>query len=507
MLYNTNKRKWQILRIDSKIHRNIKMIYENEKTTLEITDFGDNGCGVGRIDGLIIFVMPEVGPDTVPQNDSIIPVVGDVLEIIITKMKKKYAVAKIISVKKPSPFRIDPKCKYAGQCGGCAFAYTSYNKQLEIKKSHVVDCLTRIGKFKDFSIGDIVSMDTPFSYRNKAVMHIATRSANGTMDIGFFKKNSHDVVDCKTCILQNDSVSFVYRALKKYAEGYGGCSEDDLDLRNVENVTVRTAFNTKEMMIIFDSYKKYVGPAKKMIFYLNDEINKSSYELKSLVFICNNKINNVIGSTHINEELIRDEKNGIHNEKHIYKFETSPKSFYQINPVMTVKLYDKISEYAGLTKDSKILDIYCGTGSIGIWCADSAKNVLGIESERQAVLDANRNSVINGIINTRYICGKAEVELPMILKGEKNCDVSSMVKEADTVIVDPPRSGCKDELLESIIDVNPQKIIYVSCEPSTLARDLLFLKNNGYSLKSVSIFDMFPWTKHVESVVLMSKVK
>ena len=441
---------------------------------LIIDDMNTDGNGVGRTDGQVVFVAGCV--------------TGDKVKARITKAKKNYALADCIEITEPSPFRNEGLCEYSGACGGCPLGDLKYSKQLEMKENWVREKLTRLGGLEEPLIRPIIGMDEPERYRNKAVFAV---SSDG--DIGFVRQKSHDVVDCPDCRIQTEACMGVAEGLYQYLHAF--------KLKGaVTSLTVRTAPGTGEMMAVIKTAKNDLPELETLAGLLNEG---SGFNLESI---------------YMNDKCIAGRKT-IMEETGGLKFEISPESFYQVNSEQMLKLYDKAMEYACLKGGETVLDLYCGVGTIGLFAAKQMNDtgrVIGIESVKPAVIDANRNSVINGMVSTRYIAGKAEEVLPAIM-GLKPFmgynEVNQLVEKeppltvdhADVVFLDPPRAGCEEELLNAVVQAAPDRIVYVSCDPATLARDIKYLTSSGYEFIEATPVDMFPHTGHVECVVLMSK--
>jgi len=491
---------------------------------IKIEDIGTEGQGIGKYEGLAIFVK-----DTV---------VGDVVKVELTKLKKNYAFAKVVEVVEESPYRIEPICKYSRKCGGCIYGNTAYEGQLKLKEKQVRDRLTRLGGLTDPKINPIIGMDEPFRYRNKAGMPVSTggliTKKGGIVEpvheprIGFFQAKSHDVVDCDDCMLQSEPAMAAARALRQFMKEDNITSYDPRwDKGLMRHMVVRTAAGTGEVMVILVINGKGIPNGQKLVEMLDEAIyNVPVYEdgpLAGVEFNLESVIVNIHkgkGSEIMGEEcVVLAGKPTITETFGDLSFEISPLSFYQVNREQMVKLYGKAIEYADLKGGETVLDLYCGVGTIGLFCADEMRKkgddsgmVIGIESVKGAVLNANRNAVINGIVNARYVCGKAEEELPKMVglapDHRKDDDPNKIkIEHADVVILDPPRAGCDPKLLESVLKVEPERIVYVSCDPATLARDIKLLEYEGYKFVEATPVDMFPWTGHVECVSLLQKVK
>ena len=439
---------------------------------LFIEDMSSDGNGIGRTDGQVVFVEGCVQ--------------GDRVRARITKAKKNYALADCTEITEPSPFRNKGFCQFSGDCGGCSLGDLKYAKQLEIKEGWVREKLIRLGGLEEPTIRPIIGMEEPSRYRNKA-----TFAVSDSGDIGFVRKKSHQVVDCQDCKIQTEACMGVADALTKAVPLY---------TLVVSSLMVRTAPGTGEMMAVVKASRNDL-PDLELLAGLMDE--GSGFNLESIY------VNDKCIAGH---KTITDIADGL-------KFEISPESFYQVNSEQMVKLYDKAMDYADLKGGETVLDLYCGVGTIGLFAAKRMKDtgrVIGIESVKPAVIDANRNSVINGMVSTRYIAGKAEEVLPAIM-GLKPFmgynEVNELVEKepplkvdhADVVFLDPPRAGCEEELLNAVVQAVPDRIVYVSCDPATLARDIKYLTGQGYEFIEATPVDMFPHTRHVESVVLMSR--
>ena len=485
---------------------------------LKIEDISHEGQGIGKADGFAVFVKNTV--------------LGDVVDAELTKVKKNYAFGKVVEMVEESGLRQEPICQYAGQCGGCAFQKMTYEGQLHLKRKQIVDKLVRLGGLEDPKVNDAIGMEEPFRYRNKASMPVSTGGLitrkGGIVEpvheprIGFYQAKSHDVVNCDDCMLQSEPAMAAARALRQFMEEDNITSYDPRWEKGLmRHMIVRTAMGTGQVMVILVINGKGIPNAAKLIQMLDDAIFEVpvyeegplagvEFSLESVVVNVNKKNTSDI----LGEECITLAGSPTIMEKvGDLEFEISPLSFYQVNPQQMEKLYGKVVEYADLKGGETVLDLYCGVGSIGLFLANDMRNkgdntgrVIGIESVKPAVLDANRNAVVNGIVNARYVCGKAEEEMPKMVSGEGLKDESLRITQADVVILDPPRAGCEEELLKAVVEVDPAKIVYVSCDPATLARDIKFLVANGYEFVEATPCDMFPWTGHCEVVSLLQRV-
>ncbi len=468
---------------------------------IDIIDISYEGKGIGKAEGLAVFV-----PDTIP---------GDKAKVKLTKVKKNYAEGVVIELLTPSTDREDDFCEYAAECGGCPLSGMTYESQLALKQSQVVERIKRLGGVENPVVRPILGMNEPFAYRNKATLPVSTggnRKVKGGIieslgepAVGFYKVRSHDVVNCENCQLQTAPSMVAAETLRRFMKEDNITAWDETWQQGLmRHLIVKTAFTTKEVMVILVINGKGIPNIERLIEMLDDAISETGFTMESLYMNINKeKTSGIYGK----DTLLLAGHKVIHDRIGDLAIDISPLSFYQINPVMTIKLYDKVLEYAALTGSENVLDLYCGVGAIGLYCSGNAGLVLGIESVREAVLDANRNAVINGIVNARFILGKAEEILPKLLDDdlEEKLDEESVkiARNADVVILDPPRAGCPQQLLESVAQVAPSRIVYVSCDPATLARDIKILETLGYQFVEVTPVDMFPWTLHVETVALL----
>lgn len=459
------------------------MIEKGQNYELTIEDMSNEGQGIGRIEGMAVFVDGAV--------------VGDVVKAELTKLKKNYAFGRLTEIVEPSANRAEPACNYSKECGGCSLQSMSYESQLKLKKKMIEDKLVRLGGIENPIVHDTIGMESPWRYRNKAQFPV------GGNAIGFYKAKSHYVVNCDQCLIQSEPAEKLAMVLKEYMKtDHISAYDEETGKGLIRHLIVKTAFGTGEVMAILVINGKGLPNGEKLVLMMDDAINELDpnpetgveFSLESVIVNINKKkTSEIMGD----ECITLAGKPNILEQAGKLSFEISPKSFYQVNPVQMVALYDKALEYAGLTGKETVLDLYCGVGTIGLYCASQAKKIIGIESIKSAVLDANRNAVINGIVNAEFICGRVEEELPKLLEeGVK----------ADVIILDPPRSGCDPVLLEAVVTAEPERIVYVSCDPATLARDIKILQEKGYEFKEAQPVDMFPWTGHVEAVILLQRL-
>lgn len=454
-----------------------KVLIKNKIYETEITSYTSEGSGVGRIDGIAVFV---------PMASC-----GDVLRVKIIKTAKTYAVGKIEEIVKKSPHRTDAPCAYYEKCGGCTLMHESYAHQLEIKKQQVEDALVRLGGFKDICVEDTLSSCVPQFYRNKMVFPIGGEKGNAIG--GFYAPKSHRIIPLNSCLLgEKLAIDALCAVLKYINEEKIAPYNEETHSGTVRRLMIRTAKNTGEAMAVISVKNEKPINKEKLIKALLD-IQNEKYRFVSIVINVNKEKNNlVLGDKNIviyGKESITDTLLGI-------KFKISPHSFFQVNPVQTEKLYQKAIEFASLSGKETVLDLYCGAGTISLACAENAKKVIGVEIVSEAISDAKFNAENNNIKNAEFILGEAEKIAPSLAKDGIKPDV---------IIVDPPRKGLDDGAIGAIGEMMPKRVVYVSCNPSTLARDLKKLTEFGYKIEKVQPVDMFSQTAHVETVVLLQR--
>lgn len=441
---------------------------KNDKIELNIDALTSEGSGVGRYNGLAVFVN-----DTVP---------GDRIIAHIIKRSKNYAVGKIEKILSPSPSRIESDCPYSQRCGGCSFRNMTYDEELKYKLSRVNDSLERIGHLA-IQTEEIIGAKSVDHYRNKAQYPVSV--CEGELFAGFYAYKSHRIIPCSDCRLQPKEFEQGIKAFEKWVEAADVTSYDENTGRGLlRHIYFRKGFATDELMACAVINGDSIPKADLLI----DLLRKNLSNLKSVVVNINKSKTNVIlgktsktiwGSDTINDRLLGK------------SFVISPNSFYQVNHSQCERLYEKAKEYAGLTGSEVLLDLYCGVGTIGLTMADGAKRLVGIEIIPQAVENAKINAALNNITNAEFICADAA-------KGAELLREEGITP--DVIILDPPRKGCDKALLDTVVQMAPKKIVYVSCDSATLARDLEILKNKDYITQRVTAVDMFPRTPHVEAV-------
>ena len=453
------------------------MLSKDKMYVVDIVDIGQGGVGIGKFDGFTVFVDGGL--------------VKDKIKVKITKSKKNYAVGEIVEIIEPSPFRVERKCsKELKDCGGCQIQELDYQEQLNIKTNEVKQVISRIGKLDDVVVHPALGMEEPFRYRNKAQFPI--QKVDGVPVIGFYKKKSHDIIPTDECIIQHDVNDKIIKIIKTYIRAYKVSIYDEKTHTGVlRHLVTKVGFTTKEVMVVL------VANGRKLP-YLNELASVLAENIpgfKTLVVNVNREKTNVILG---NENRIVYGDGKINDYIGNLVFEISPLSFFQVNPVQTEVLYNKALEYANLGENDTVFDIYCGIGTISLFLAQKAKKVYGIEIVDEAIKDAKRNAALNKLDNVEFYVGKAEEVVPKMYK---------QGKRANVVVVDPPRKGCDEKVLDTIVSMEPDRVVYVSCNPSTLARDLNYLNERGYKCKEVQPVDMFPHSVHIENVALIVKEK
>jgi len=450
------------------------MLEIGQKKQVEIVDLNHTVQGVAKVDNFVVFIDKAIK--------------GDLVEIEITEKKKNFAVGRLLKIIKTSKDRIKPPCDYFYQCGGCQLMHMDYSAQLIYKKNRVINEMRRSSvNMENTVVNDTMGMDNPFRYRNKTAFSVAMK--NKEIIIGPYEQGTYNTVDISSCMLQSSEADKAVQLFKtlmvKYKiEAYDKKSEKG----TVRNIVIRNNRQNELMLIIVTSTEDF--PNKDNIV---NELTSNIKEIKTVVQNINSK----------NTNLVMGYKNNILYGDGTIKdnigdliFTISPETFFQINPVQTEKLYNTAIEYANISKKDICIDIYCGIGTISLMAAKHAKKVYGVEIVEQSIINAKENAIKNNITNAEFFAGKAEKLLPELYS--KNI-------KADVVIVDPPRKGCEQEVIDTIINMAPKTVVYVSCNPSTLARDIKLLERGGYQLKIIQPVDQFSWTHHVETVILMTR--
>jgi len=449
---------------------------KNDIVTVKIEDLGNEGMGIAKLDGYALFIK-----DTIT---------GDLCDVRITKVNKNYGFARLERIIEPSTFRCVAPCENAKRCGGCQIMEMKYENQLKFKQNKVKNNLERIGKVKDFEMNEIIGMDEPYRYRNKTQYPIG-RNKDGVIVYGFYAGRTHAIISSDDCMLapeinkeiMNEIVSFMEEFhIKPYDEVSGEGLVRHALIRNArEGIMVCLIINGKKL------------PKSDILV----ERISSKYGISEISLNVNTKKNNVILG---DEVIILSGKGFVIDYIDELKYKISPKSFYQVNMVQTSKLYSVAREYADIKEGDVVWDMYCGIGTMSLFFAKKAAHVYGVEIVPEAIDDARENAKLNNIDNATFYVGAAEVVVPSVINSDENS------KNPDVVVVDPPRKGCDKTLLETIAEMNPKRLVYVSCDSATLARDIEILQGLGFKLEKVQPVDMFPHTVHVETVALLSKL-
>jgi len=459
---------------------------KNDLVTITIEDIGHDGAGIGKVEGYTIFTKDAI--------------IGDTVKARIMKVKSSFAYAKLEEVVTPSSFRVIPRCEFHRQCGGCQLQTLSYEKQLEYKQYKVRNNLVRIGGFApeliEAVIEPIIGMEEPYRYRNKAQYPVGY-DKTGNLITGFYAGRTHDIIANTDCLLGDERDKEILETVLTYMKANQVTAYDEKKRTGlIRHILIRFGFYSGEVMVCLIVNSKHKRKLKNQ-----QELVEALTKIPGMASICinlnpdhtnvimGNEVHLIWGRGYINDKLHVNNGRGLN-------FQISPKSFYQVNPRQTEKLYNIALEFAGLKGDETVWDLYSGIGTISLFMATAAGKVFGIEVVKEAVDDARMNALNNGFENTEFFTGTTENIL-----AEKYREGLY----ADIIVVDPPRKGCEPECLEAIINVKPNRIIYVSCDSATLSRDLQILGNNGYELKRVRAVDQFPQTVHVETVNLLTR--
>ena len=454
------------------------MVDKNEEYVVKIIDEGYEGEGIAKVEGYPIFIEGALA--------------GEKVKVKIVKVKKNYAYGRVMEFIEKSEDRVEPECVNFKKCGGCSIQHMSYKKQLDFKWERVKDCMSKIGGLSQDIVKYPLGMETPYRYRNKVQLPIG--KVNGEIVVGFYSQRSHNIINIESCLIQDEVADKIASITRKWIIK-NNIEPTTIDgvfnpTGIVKHIMIRKGFKTGEIMVVLVASTKQVP----FIEEFKELIINSVDGVKSIILNVNPKDTNVILSekciTLHGRDAIQDYIGG-------FKFYISPISFFQINPIQTKVLYNKVLEFADLTGEETVFDAYCGTGTITLFLSKNAKTVYGVEVVEESINNAKENAKINNVDNVKFAVGKSEEVIPaLIKKGIK----------ADVIVVDPPRKGCDIKLLEAIGKTNTKRIVYVSCDPSTLARDLKILQGFGYETLEVQPVDMFAQTSHVECVVKLEKV-
>ena len=450
---------------------------KNNIVPLEITAMTSDGSGIGKIDGMAVFVP--------------LTAVGDKIDAKIVKVAKNYAFGIVDKLLEPSPDRVQSDCPYFNKCGGCVYRHMTYESECKIKESRVRDAIERIGGLPGFTIEPIMSAENRLHYRNKAQLPLGL-DRDGKLTMGFYAKHSHRIIDTAECLLQPKVFTSVMEVFRSWFEKFGDTVYSEENHRGVlRHLYIRQGEDTGEIMVCVVINSKTLKNADKLAEMFREAVPA----VTSLIININEDNTNVILGEKcykvFGADTISDRLCGL-------KFHLSPLSFYQVNRNQAERLYKKAEEYAALTGAESVLDLYCGTGTIGLSMAHKAKKLIGVEIIPSAIENAKVNALENGIANAEFICGDASKAAEILReRGEK----------PDVVILDPPRKGCDPTLIDTVVKMAPKKIVYVSCDPATLARDIKLFTAEFYKLEKLTPCDLFPATAHVESVALMTSAR
>ncbi len=472
---------------------------KNDSIELKIEDMGVDGEGIGKYEGMTFFVKDAV--------------IGDTIHAGITKLKKNYGYARVQEILEPSPYRVQPECPLYARCGGCQIQAMDYRQQLCYKQKKVRGNLIRIGGFApeliDSVMEEIVGMEQPYRYRNKAQFPIGA-DRDGMPVAGFYAARTHSIIpveDCKLGVTQNEQILGV--VLSYMRENEVRPYDETTGRGLVRHVLIRYGFTSKELMVCLVINGETLPQKEKLVNALCklDGMTSISVNInrKNTNVILGEETRIIWGSDYITDQIhLRDCDHDFALTDTAIAYHISPQSFYQVNPVQTEKLYSLALSYAGLTGKETVWDLYCGIGTISLFLAQKAGKVYGVEIVPQAIEDAKSNAALNGITNASFFVGKAEEVLPEFYE-KKSRETETDMLHPDVIVVDPPRKGCDEKCLETMLRMKPERIVYVSCDPATLARDLKILCEGGYELRKVRPVDQFGHTTHVETVVLLSK--
>ncbi|ADH98286.1 23S rRNA (uracil(1939)-C(5))-methyltransferase RlmD [Salisediminibacterium selenitireducens] len=437
-----------------------------------MADLTHDGAGVVKIDGFPVFVKQALP--------------GETIDVKVVKIKKQYGFGKLIKIHVASPERIEPPCPIYNRCGGCSLQHLSYEGQLHEKQKQVMNVMERIGGFTHLTVHPVKGMTDPWRYRNKSQVPVGEEQ--GRIIAGFYAERSHSIVDMEACLIQHEDQDRIVNLVKELANQHGIRGYDDQKHKGVlRHVVIRRSRISGDVMVVLVTKEQALPHKEQLIQAITGEVPNVTSIMQNI----NPKRTNVIfGDKTVclwGEETIKDRIKGI-------EFVISAKSFYQVNPVQTEVLYEQALNYAALTGSEKVIDAYCGIGTISLFLAQKARHVYGVESVAPAIDDAKRNAKANHIDNVTFAVGEAETLMPWWY---------SQGLDPDVIVVDPPRKGCETAMLDAMAAMKPERIVYVSCNPATLARDMKYLSEKGYTVKEVQPVDMFPQTTHVEAVTVM----
>ncbi len=436
---------------------------KNEQLIGTCVDYTHEGLGIVKVDGFPYFIKNAI--------------VGETLSFVVTKQNKGYGYGKVVEIITPSENRIEPFCEYYGRCGGCQLQHMNYEEQMRFKKSIVQNNMRNIGHI-DCEVEDVLTSEEKQYYRNKAQFPVSI--LNHEVAMGFYRMHSNEIIDMNACPIQCQTINNVFSTIKSLLKSIGFKN-------HFRHVLIKYGFESNEVMVVFVCKNKVVPGLDRLV----DKLTKQHKEIKSVILNVNKRKDNVIlgEEEHVlfGNDYICDYLNGL-------SFHISSRSFYQVNPKQTIQLYETALEFAKIGKDDVVIDLYCGVGTITLFLAKAAKKVIGIEIVDAAIENAKQNALRNGVENVEFVCSDAGKYAQELLKNEMKPDV---------VVVDPPRKGCDTLTLDSIVMMQPKRIVYVSCNSATLARDLKYLETKGFITKKIQPCDMFASSYHVENVALL----
>ncbi len=443
--------------------------------TFKVVGITHDGCGIGMVDGSKVFI------------DGVLP--GETVEALITKAGEEQGAARVLDIVGKRAGRVKPFCRYFGKCGSCGLQFIDYGKQLKVKTGMVRDALCRGAGLESSLVCETIGMEKPEACRNRAGYPVAFR--DGRVLVGFYGVRSNDVVEVGECAIQHPASNAVREVVKGYIEDMGLSVYDKESGKGlVRHIVTRVGFKTGEVMVILVINGEGILDGDRFV----EAVLQAVPGVRSIYLNINKEDTNMVMG---NENVLLYGSKFISDYIGSYRFEISPLSFFQVNPLQTEVLYEKVLEYSGLTGNETVMDLYCGTGTIGIYLSGKAKKVIGVEAVGEAVEDARRNGEINGVDNIEFYVGRVEdAAVELCERGE----------QADVVILDPPRKGCKRAVLDTVIRMGPKRVVYVSCNPSTLGRDLRYFSEVGYGVVEVQPLDMFPHVGHVECCVLIERM-
>jgi 23S rRNA (uracil1939-C5)-methyltransferase len=462
--------------MENNIEKRVKPVSRNNTYTIDILSLGHSGEGVGRHEGFTIFV-----PYALP---------GETVNVKIMEVKKNYAKGKMTCVKVPATARCVAKCPIYYQCGGCQLQHVEYEEQLVLKRQTVVDAVTRIGKIADVVIHPTLGAQEPWYYRNKMQLPIGTN--DGKVVVGCYAQGTHTIVKTEHCFIQEEANNVIAQAVRLIITELGISTYDEKTGEGImRHVIGRVGTKTDEVMVVLVTATAELPQQEEII----EQLRKRVPNLVSVIHNINsNKTNAIMG----NRTTVLWGAEGITDKLGKFEFNISAKSFFQVNTDQAEVLYNKAVEYAGLTGTETVVDAYCGTGTITLFLAEQAAKVYGIEIAEPAILDARINAERNKVTNVEFTVGDAMVVMPRLFNQGLRPDI---------IVVDPPRAGCERTVLETFVNMEPKRIVYVSCNPASLARDLSVLAEYGYVTKEIQPVDLFPHTFHVECVALIERAK